>query len=71
MRIRDEKALRAALLLKQYCNEHPCRDGECAFRQKKSGICLLADVRLPEDWQLDGLKQEDKDDGRRDHGARG
>lgn len=53
--ISDEKALRYARLLKQYCNERPCRNGECAFRQEKSGICPLTEGRLPEDWNLDGL----------------
>ena len=48
----DRKAIRAALLLKQYCVERPYKNGkcECAFRQKLSGICPLADGRLPEDW---------------------
>ena len=54
----DAKALRYARLLKQYCNERPCRDGECAFRQEKSGICPLTDGRLPEDWQLDHVRTE-------------
>lgn len=58
--ISDEKALRAAELIKRYCNERPCRDGKCAFRQKKSGICPLTDGRLPEDWKLDGLAAKDK-----------
>lgn len=54
----DTKALRYARLLKQYCNERPCRDGECAFRQEKSGICPLTEGRLPEDWQLDHIRPE-------------
>lgn len=54
----DAKALRYARLLKQYCNERPCRDGECAFRQEKSGICPLTEGRLPEDWQLDHIRPE-------------
>ncbi|MBR3629416.1 MAG: hypothetical protein IKN55_02975 [Oscillospiraceae bacterium] len=60
--MRDAKALRFARLLRQYCNERPCKDGECIFRQKKSGICTLSDTRLPECWQLDDLR-EDKADG--------
>ena len=54
----DAKALRFAQLLKQYCNERPCRDGVCVFRQKLSGICQLTDGRLPEDWQLDHIRPE-------------
>lgn len=54
----DAKAVRYARLLKQYCNERPCRDGECAFRQEKSGICPLTEGRLPEDWQLDHIRTE-------------
>lgn len=53
--ISDDKALRAAELIKRYCGERGCDNGECAFRQKKSGICPLTDGRLPEDWKLDGL----------------
>lgn len=69
--MRDEKAIRYALLLKQYCSERPFKDGkcECAFRQKLSGICPLAEGRLPEDWQLDELKREDKNDRRRNQGT--
>lgn len=54
----DAKALRYARLLKRYCNERPCRDGECVFRQEKSGICPLTEGRLPEDWQLDHIRPE-------------
>lgn len=59
--MRDEKALRSALLLKRYCGERGCDEEECTFRTKY-GICVLQATRLPEDWQLDGLKREDKDD---------
>ena len=58
--ISDEKAIRYARLLKQYCNERPCRDGECAFLQEISGIRPLTEGRLPEDWNLDGLAAKDK-----------
>ena len=54
----DAKALRYARLLKQYCNERPCRDGECAFRQEKSGICPLTEGRLPKDWRIDHIRPE-------------
>lgn len=60
--ISDAKAIRAAMLLKQYCGERPCRDGVCAFRQELSGICPMADVRLPEDWKLDGLSVRKTDE---------
>lgn len=60
--ISDAKAIRAAELIKRYCNERPCEDGVCAFRQKKSGICPLAEVRLPEDWKLDGLSVRKTDE---------
>ena len=59
--MRDAKALRFARLPRQYCNERPCKDGECIFRQKKSGICTLSDTRLPECWQLDDLREDNAD----------
>jgi hypothetical protein len=53
--ISDEKALRAAELIKRYCGERGCDDGECAFRLR-CGVCIIQATRLPEDWKLDGLK---------------
>lgn len=55
MRMRDEKALRAAALVKRYCGERGCDEEECVFKTAY-GICILQATRLPEDWNLDGLK---------------
>jgi hypothetical protein len=60
----DAKALRYANGLRQYCNERPCKDGECVFLLKVSGICPLKEGRLPEDWKLEGLGQEVRKDER-------
>lgn len=55
--ISDEKALRAAELIKRYCGERGCDDGECAFRLR-CGVCIIQATRLPEDWKLDGLRAQ-------------
>ena len=55
-RMSDEKALRYANGIRQYCKERPCQKGECVFMLKLSGICPLKEGRLPEYWNLDGLK---------------
>lgn len=57
--ISDAKAIRAAELIKQYCGERGCDDGECAFRLR-CGVCIIQATRLPEDWNLDGLAAKDK-----------
>lgn len=54
--IRDEKAIRAAELVRQYCRERSCY--ACIFRTV-SGVCLIGDTRVPENWQLNGLKPPD------------
>ena len=63
--MRDEKAIRCAELLRQYCGERGCTKEECVFVQT-CGFCILQATRLPEDWQLEDLKPrqtEDKADG--------
>jgi len=64
-RMSDEKALRFANGIRQYCNESPCKHGVCVF-MSENGICPLKDTRLPADWNLDGLglKREEKRDER-------
>lgn len=57
-RMSDEKAMRYADWLRQYCSERPCKNGECVFQQKKSGICPLKDTRVPADWRIDDIRQE-------------
>ena len=57
--ISDAKAIRAADLVRQYCGERGCDDGDCVFRLR-CGVCLLQATRLPEDWKLDGLAAKDK-----------
>lgn len=57
--ISDAKAIRAADLVRQYCGERGCDDGDCVFRLR-CGVCLLQATRLPEDWKLDGLAANDK-----------
>ena len=57
--IADAKAIRAADLVRQYCGERGCDDGDCVFRLR-CGVCLLQATRLPEDWKLDGLAAKDK-----------
>ena len=57
--ISDAKAIRAADLVRQYCGERGCDDGECAFRLR-CGVCIIQATRLPEDWKLDGLAAKDK-----------
>ena len=57
--ISDAKAIRAADLVRQYCGERGCDDGDCVFRLR-CGVCLLQATRLPEDWKLDGLTAKDK-----------
>lgn len=52
--ISDEKALRAAELIKRYCGERGCDDGECVFKLL-CGVCIIQATRLPEDWKLDWL----------------
>lgn len=59
--ISDAKAIRAADLVRQYCGERGCDDGECAFRLR-CGVCLLQATRLPEDWKLDGLSVRKTDE---------
>lgn len=56
--MRDEKAIRAAELLKQYCNERGC--SECVFNTC-AGFCLLQAAKLPENYQLDGLREVRRD----------
>lgn len=50
----DCKAIRAAELIKRYCGERGCDDGECVFKLL-CGVCIIQVTRLPEDWKLDGL----------------
>lgn len=57
--ISDAKVIRAAELIKRYCGERGCDDGDCVFRLR-CGVCLLQATRLPEDWKLDGLAAKDK-----------
>lgn len=57
--ISNEKALRAEELIKRYCGERGCDDGECAFRLR-CGVCIIQATRLPEDWKLEGLAAKDK-----------
>ena len=57
--ISDAKAIRAADLVRKYCGERGCDDGDCVFRLR-CGVCLLQATRLPEDWKLDGLAAKDK-----------
>ena len=51
-----EKAIRAARHLQQYCAERGCDPEQCAFRTE-SGICVLQAARLPENYQLEGLRE--------------
>ncbi len=53
MQMRDEKALRAAELLRQYCNERCCEN--CVFR-RKNGYCAVGSAHHPGVLNLDGLK---------------
>lgn len=50
------KAIRAARNLQQYCAERGCDPKQCAFRTE-SGICILQAARLPENYQLEGLRE--------------
>lgn len=54
-KISDTKVIRAAQNLKRYCGERGCDEEECIFKTTY-GICILQATRLPEDWNLDGLK---------------
>lgn len=54
MPMRDEKALRYARLLRQYCAERGC--SECIFRTGY-GYCTLQATKNPESWQLDEVKR--------------
>ncbi len=49
----DEKALRAAELLRKYCNERCC--GECVF-VRKNGYCAIGSAHHPALIVLDDLK---------------
>jgi hypothetical protein len=51
----NEKALRAAELLRQYCAERGC--SECVF-EAPAGFCVLQAVKLPECWKPDELRRE-------------
>ncbi len=54
MPMSDEKAVRAADLLRQYCAERGC--SECVFRSGY-GFCILQTTKNPEAWQLDRLAE--------------
>lgn len=45
MPMRDEKAVRAAELLRQYCSERGCVD--CVFWLKSGRFCTLMSVKVP------------------------
>lgn len=51
--MRDEKALRAAELLKRYCAERCC--AHCVFR-RASGICAIQAAKAPYQIITEGLK---------------
>lgn len=55
----DTKALKAAEYLKRYCGERGC--SECLFRSD-CGFCLLQTVKNPEDYPIDHIMTERRDE---------
>jgi hypothetical protein len=54
--MRDEKALRAANILRKYCRERPCAD--CLFHNAECDFCVLTASRNPGTFTLDNLNKE-------------
>ena len=53
--MRDDKALRAANILRKYCRERPCAD--CLFHNPESDFCVLTASRNPGTFTLDNLNK--------------
>ena len=57
--MRDEKAVRAADLLRRYCDERGCAD--CVFWLKSGRFCTLMAVRTPAAFPEMPRRQEEAD----------
>jgi|GEM_PF-2331255 len=61
----DDKALRFARLLRQYCGERGCID--CIFWQESCLCCGLAFSRSPQHWQLNEPPKPERGEKHENH----
>ena len=57
--MRDDKAIRAAELLRQYCSERGCAD--CVFWLQSGRFCTLMSVKVPASFPEMRKDKEDSD----------
>jgi len=58
--MRNEKAVRAADHLRQYCNERGC--GECVFWLKSGRFCTLMSVKVPASFPVEDIRESKKEE---------